>query len=139
MLMTSEEAKAAGAAERRTATRLPASSVASITSVRISPVGSEATLVNISSTGVLVRCVTRLLPGTPVTVVFDGSFTPSSVKGKVVRCMVADICKPAGLAYHIGIAFNSAIALQEPSASPAETAAQAAPVQAAAPILVNRW
>ena len=33
-----------------------------ITGVRLSPVGGEAVLVNISATGVLVRCMTRLRP-----------------------------------------------------------------------------
>lgn len=114
--MTSEEPKEAEASERRTATRLPATAVPTITGVRLSPVGSEATLVNISSSGVLVRCLTRLLPGTPVTVVFDGTFKPASIKGKVMRCLVADICKPAGLSYHIGIAFNITIDLDVPEA-----------------------
>jgi hypothetical protein len=124
--------------ERRVAHRRPAAQVPSITGVRLSPGGGDSALVNISITGALVRSTSRLLPGTPVTVLFEGTFSPSSIKSKVVRCVVADICKPAGLSYHIGIAFNERIHFDD---EPAETAAQtsAPPAPDAGHILVNRW
>jgi hypothetical protein len=124
--------------ERRTALRQPAALMPSITSLRLSPGGGEASLVNISSTGALVRCSTRLLPGTAVTVLFEGGFSPESIKSKVVRCFVADICRPAGLSYHIGLHFNSPIQLEE---HPVETRQAEAPVPSppVAPILENRW
>ena len=140
MLTLPAESAPADVSERRTATRHPASVISSIAGVHLSPGGGEATLVNISSTGALVRCATKLLPGTPVTLVFDGAFTPASVKGKVVRCLVADIGRPAGLSYHIGIAFNDAILLEE---EPIETLQPAEAIQptasASASVLVNRW
>jgi hypothetical protein len=115
----------------------------SITGLRLSPGGGEASLVNISSTGVLVRCPTKLPPGTAVTVTLDGTFSPSTIKGKVVRCFVADICRPAGLAYHIGIAFNQAIQLgdDEPKEPVEDRGSEAAipPPLVAPPVLVNRW
>lgn len=125
-------------AEKRAALRQPAALVPSITGVRLSPGGGEAWLVNISSTGALVRCTTRLPPGTPVTVLFEGGFTPESIKSKVVRCFVADICRPAGLSYNIGLNFNEPVPLE---GGHVETLLAETPVQlpAAAPILENRW
>lgn len=128
----------AGIDERRTAGRLHADAVPSITGVRLSPCGGQSFLVNISPTGVLVRCATRLLPGTPVVVIFDGTFLPASIAGRVARCLVADICGPSGLSYHIGIAFNKEIFLEEPPTAihrPAATSQKAAASQG----LVNRW
>jgi len=138
LTLSAEEKLSVDASERRTAPRLPASTVSAITGVRLSPGGREATLVNISSTGALVRCQTKVLPGTAVTVQLDGTFTPASIKGKVVRCLVADICRPAGLSYHIGIAFNQEITLEEaPAEAPQPAATSPSPV--AAPVLFNRW
>ena len=145
MSSPSSERQVPATAERRTATRHPGPGMASITGLRLSPGGGEASLVNISSSGVLVRCPTKLSPGTAVTVTFDGTFLPSSIKGKVVRCSVADICRPAGLAYHIGIAFNQAIALgDEEQGGQREPVAEITPDAAippppAAAVLVNRW
>ena len=142
MSTSTAERQVPATAERRTATRHPASGMTSITGVHLSPGGGEATLVNISSTGALVRCPTKLLPGTTVTMTFDGTFSPSTIKGKVVRCFVADICRPAGLAYHIGIAFNV-----RPFSSTKTKRSQsriikpdaAIPPPSVAPVLVNRW
>lgn len=137
-MSTSLAEQQAAAAERRVATRHPAAEMTAITGIRLSPGGREAFLVNISTTGVLVRCATRLLPGTPITVVFEGGFSPSSTKGRVVRCMVADIGREGGLSYHIGVAFNGVIPLGE---EPVETPVPVAevPPAAAAAVLVNRW
>ena len=125
-------------AERRTADRILPSGVPGITGVRMSPGAGEAHLVNISTSGVLVRCATRLLPGTAVTVLFDGGFKPASVKGKVVRCLVADIGGAGGLSYHIGIAFNESILFGIADDPAAPVVAAAAPVDSK-PVLVNRW
>lgn len=125
-------------AERRTATRHPAATVPTITGIRLSPVGSDAHLVNISTTGILVRCATRLMAGTAVTVLFEGTFAPPPAKGTVVRCLVADIGRGAGLSYHVGIAFKESIVLdQEQGSLPAEIADE--PATAQEPVLVNRW
>jgi PilZ domain len=139
--LTEEANNAAiGGAERRMAPRYPASAVPSITGVRVSPGGGEAFLVNISTSGVLVRCTTKLPTGTPVTVTFEGSFQGGSIKGRVARCFVADIGRPVGLSYHIGIAFNESILFgiagehaEPPPVTPEPAAAEAKPA------LVNRW
>jgi hypothetical protein len=115
------------------APRLVAAAVPAITGVRLSPGGGEAWLVNISSSGVLVRCATKLLPGTPVMVTFEGTFVVGSAKGKVARCFVADIGRPVGLSYHIGIAFNESIPFE------GQIAETPQPELEAVPVLVNRW
>jgi hypothetical protein len=89
--------------------RHPASRVPEITGVRLTPSGGDATLVNISSSGVLVECGTKVMPKSPVTVSFKGTFTPAFVDGHVVRCSVARIDKESALRYHVGIAFNHTI------------------------------
>lgn len=126
--------------DRRTATRHSAATVSSITGIRLSPIGSDAHLVNISTTGILVRCATRLMAGTAVTVLFEGTFAPPPAKGTVARCLVADIARPAGLSYHVGIAFKEPIAIDPHQIS--QDGVEAPVVAAAAadqPVLVNRW
>jgi PilZ domain-containing protein len=131
--------------DARSAPRLQASAVPAITGVRLSPFGAEATLVNISQSGVLVECATRLRLGTALTVVFDGTFTPSSVEGRVARSSVASVDKKGTLRYHVGIAFTKPIALNvpvkretQPQTETAQTPAAAAQ-PAAAPAIANRW
>jgi hypothetical protein len=135
--LTEEKVTSAAVSERRAAPRLPGSVMPSITSVRLSPVARGASLVNISSSGALLRCPTKLLPGTPTTVMLDGTFSPSSIKGKVVRCLVADINRPAGLSYHIGVAFNEDIELQEEIDIHRPVPLTAGSIPAA--VLFNRW
>ena len=60
-------------APRRAAHELP-----SITGLRISPPGLDATLVNISISGLLAECRERLKAGRAVSVVFEGTFEPPS-------------------------------------------------------------
>ena len=149
--------------EGRSAPRLPASAVPGIKGVRLSPHGTEATLMNISASGILVECVSRLRLGTAVTAVFDGTFSPSTIEGRVARSSVANVSKKGVLQYHIGIAFNKPIVLEAapvaaairqpeaPAASVAPetpgapglgtpgTTAQAPEAAPVLPILSNRW
>jgi hypothetical protein len=125
--------------EKRTATRHTAAAMSSITGIRLSPIGTEAHLVNISTTGILVRCATRLMPGTAVTVLFEGTFAPPPVKGTVVRCLVADICRPAGLSYHVGIHFKEPIAIDDAQVEDTTPATKPADPPTEQVILVNRW
>jgi hypothetical protein len=127
--------------ESRQSPRRPASVVPSITGVRLSPVGGEAVLVNISVTGVLVRCMTRLRPDTSVTVVFEGGFSPASVPGRIVRSVVAQIDSSGRLWFDLGIAFRKAIVLDDLPA-PINAPAPAPGLQKAVdgpPRVVNRW
>ena len=125
--------------ERRTATRIPAGKMASITAIRLSAGTGNAVLMNISTTGMLVRCPNRLLPGTRIKVTLEGGFQPSSIKGRVARCLVADLCGPNGLLYHVGIAFDEPIALEEEEEGVLLEQITAVEPSAAFQILENRW
>jgi len=120
-----------GGAEKRNAPRYPASEVPSITGLRMSPHGAEASLVNISTTGLLAECAVRLKTGSTVTVQFEGTFTPSTVQGRVARCSVARVSETGTLMYHVGLSFSNAIAL--PAELERSAAAEAPPEAAAAP------
>jgi hypothetical protein len=130
--------------DKRIAPRHPASDFPAISGVRISPQGTRATLINISAKGVLVESSASLKPTSAVTIVFEGTFTPSSVPSRVVRTTVVGIGKDGGLKYQIGIAFTAPIALEE---RPAGDAAQVPVVDPpAAPaigppsaVVHNRW
>ena len=125
----------AAAADLRAASRRPASAVPAITSLRISPHGVEATLVNISETGVLAECGERLKPGSAVTVVFEGSFTPRTMEGRVARNSVSSMGADGRLRYHVGISFKQRLELpphEEPAPAPAESAPAAADAAPAA-------
>jgi PilZ domain len=126
-----------GGEENREAPRRPASAVPAITGVRISPHGVEATLVNISESGVLTECGERLKPGSAVTVVFEGTFTPRSVEGRVARNTVSSMGKDGRLRYHVGIAFTKTISLGPDESAPGNPEPEG-------PVLVqptarNRW
>jgi len=153
--------------EKRNAARFPASEVPSITGLRMSPHGAEATLVNISTTGLLAECAVRLKTGSTVTVQFEGTFTPATVNGRVARCSVSRVGNGGTLLYHVGLAFTDPIALPaelerkaaaadaaaaaavvdppQPAASAPEEDAASAPAASAAPaeparlVLRNRW
>lgn len=132
-------ASSSGGEENRDAPRRAASAVPSITGLRISPHGVEASLVNISESGVLAECGERLKPGSAVTVVFEGTFTPRSVEGRVARNTVSSMGKDGRLRYHVGIAFTKHIDL---GPGPADAAPEKP--QTEGPVLVqpparNRW
>lgn len=123
--------------------RYPASAVPAIKGVRLSP-GDAVTLLNVSASGILVEGKTRFVPGTRVTVIFEGGITPPQVKGRVVRCQVSAIASGGALQYQTGIAFEAKITLPlEPSAEapapeppPAPRASKSAPPP---PAVRNRW
>jgi len=110
-------------------------------------------LLNISRSGVLVEGRTRFVPGTRITVLFDGGFSPARIKGKVVRSYVSSI-KDGMLRYHSGIQFDNrldnnpaettvALLVSNPPGGLSTEQADSAGVAAAtAPVprrVVNRW
>jgi len=120
----------------RVAARRPAEECPWITGLRLSS-GGEATLINISWSGLMARCAKRLAPGVPVTVTVAGTFTPSVIKGRVARCEVGGIGKNGAIHYKIGIAFDEPISLPDEDQAPA---AAPEPVEAAPqPVAENRW
>jgi hypothetical protein len=139
--------------ESRIDPRFPAAAVPTITSLRLSP-GDTVELLNISRSGVLVEGSTRFVPGTRITVLFEGGFSPARMKGKVIRCHVSSISNGT-LRYQSGIQFENrldsnpgemAVALpalpNAPDGLSIEQAAGAGAAAAATPAarrLVNRW
>jgi hypothetical protein len=95
----------------RPSRRYPASAFPEIQGIRLAPLGVPAALVNLSSTGVLVDCASRVLPGTVLTVEFGGTFTTPSADGRVSRCEVSGIAIDGSLRYHLGIEFKTQLAL----------------------------
>src|SRR5580765_3903603 len=75
-------------ANRRAARRYPAAEIPAIAAVMLS--GEPVTLVNISSSGVLVESSTRFKPGERVRLRITG-LRPDQVGGVVVRCLVSAI------------------------------------------------
>ena len=123
--------------------RLTAAQVPSIQSIRISPQGADAVLVNISSRGLLSECRVALRPGTKVTVVFVGGFTPAAVSGRVARSAVARMATD-GIRYEVAIAFDQQIELLETAGDASVPAATAPPLPEVprSPqrrATVNRW
>jgi hypothetical protein len=126
------------AGERRTAERLLASLIPSITGMRLSPIGGDASLVNISTGGILWKANVRLMPGTMVTITLHRTAGPLPVAGRVVHCMVADIDAEGVLWYHVGAAFSQAITLEDlPGAANAYPAP--APQPRKQQTVSNRW
>ena len=126
--------------DHRGSPRQPASAIPSITGLTLSPYGAEATLVNISATGLLAESRMPLKIGNFVKVLFEGALAPQPVAGRVVRICVASMTS-SGVRYNIGIAFKAAIDLDLSSQSRSDSK----PVLVAAPDpqepseLVNRW
>lgn len=111
--------------------RRPAA-VHGITGLRFLPQGATASLVNISSTGLLAESTARLAVGSAATVAIEGGFTPSRVEGRVARCEVAVMGADGLLRYHLGIEFTRPLpAIGEDAPVP--------PPPARAPHAVNRW
>ena len=124
-----------------TAPRRPASAVPSIKEIRISPPGLKATLIDISTSGLLAEWGVALRIGQVVTVNFEGTSGPQSVEADVVRSSVASMTS-AGVRYHVGLAFKAPISLDD---TPPQTPAASAPAPAAVADLpqpddiVNQW
>ena len=134
---------------KRAEPRYPAAAVTAIKSVRLSP-GDIVTLVNVSASGILVEGKTRFVPGTRLTVVFEGPVAPPQVKGRVVRCQVSAIGGGGTLQYQSAIAFEGRVELpvEEAARPPAPPPAEEAPVKKGkhaavspppAPRALNRW
>ncbi len=131
------DSKAADAAvaesNRRVDPRYPAAVIPAITGMRLSP-GETVSLVNISASGVLVEGKTRFVPGTRVTVHFEGTIKPNQIKARVIRCQVSAIGGGGSLQYQSAIAFEGRMDLPvEESALPASAVATPAPVEEPAP------
>jgi len=131
--MAEKAETAVAESNRRVDPRYPPSAIPAITGMRLSP-GEAVSLVNISSSGVLVEGKTRFVPGTRVTVHFEGTMKPNQIKARVVRCQVSAIGGGGSLQYQSAIAFEGRLELPvEDSALPASAVAAPAPVDEPAP------
>lgn len=162
MTETAVQPSEAPQTERRFEPRYRAEDMPSITSIRLSPLGIEAKMVDISTTGILVECGTRIQPSSNVSVTFDSDSSLGTVSGRVARTTVAALDQSGSLRYHVGIAFSAPIALKPPvapavSAAPATSASAATsnakpvsspaaapapsaqPMSQPQPVLRNRW
>src|SRR5439155_18358275 len=125
----------------RNAVRHAAEAMPSITGLRISPHGAQASLVNISASGVLAECSVRLQPRSLVTVIFEGTFQPGSAEGRVARSSLASVAPHGALRYHVGISFTRPLVLDGALVTKADDKKQGEPSIAAAPapVVRNRW
>ena len=142
--MTDATTNRAGTADPRLHPRYPAESINGITSVRLSP-GDTVTLVNLSASGILVEGKTRFVPGTRLTVNFEGPGAPSPAKGRVIRCQVSAIGEGGSLQYQSAIAFDETIDVplaNPPQMSASSPVAQPTPANRSEPQMQrprNRW
>ena len=127
-----KDADESSAREQRSARRVPAAEMPSISGIRILPDDVAGTLVNISTTGLLVESPSALRPDLKIRIRFEGTFSPALVPGRVVRCTVASMGPDGALRYHLGVEFNSPIALADPAPAVGPPAPAAGPLR-------NRW
>ncbi len=93
--------------ERRHAARLTAADGAAVPPVRIRP-GHAASIVDISAGGALVESERGLSPGTHVELQLIIAAQRCSVRGRVLRCAVAEV-HAAGVRYRSAIAFDQQV------------------------------
>lgn len=122
-------------ANRRAEPRYAAADLPAITTVMLS--GEVVTLVNISSSGVLVESSTRFKPSERVRLGITG-LEPNQVGGVIVRCMVSAISTGGRLRYESAIAFTQPVNIPvppgtKPTSKPVP-AAIPAPAFTAAPV-----
>jgi hypothetical protein len=91
--------------------RRPAAAMPKITGLQLLPNLGQASLVNISPTGLLAESAARLLVGSSVEILFEGGFLPATAAGRVARCEVAAMGRDGLLRYHLAIEFDSALDL----------------------------
>ena len=63
---------------------------------------ADAEMINVSSTGVLMQCQARLVPGQQTTLQIVGANNRFKLHGRVVRCEVAGLS--GDLQYHVSVA-----------------------------------
>ncbi len=95
--------------ERRATARLPAAEHG-IVSARVRP-GHEATVINVSATGILIETICRLLPGARIELHVRGQHARITSWGRVLRASVADVAATT-------VRYRGAIALDRPLAWP---------------------
>lgn len=90
--------------ERRLTRRQRSVAEHGIVSARVRP-GIDASVVDVSAAGTLIETSHRLLPGTSVEICFDPDKRLPAVRGKVIRCAVAQL-GPDQVCYRGAIVFD---------------------------------
>ena len=83
----------------------------------------------------MARSANRVAPEVVVNVVFEGTFTPASIQGRVSRCEVAAIGENGAIHYNVGITFDQPITFPDDD----DLAEATAEVQEESLTLRNRW
>lgn len=90
--------------ERRLSQRRQSIEEHGIVSVRVRP-GVEASIVDVSASGVLVETPRRLLPGTAIEIHFERDKRLAAVRGRVLRCAIVRL-GPSSVCYRGAVLFD---------------------------------
>jgi hypothetical protein len=90
--------------ERRAVPRFREATAHGIASLRVRP-GHHADLVDVSERGALLETMYRLLPGTSVELHMETKSGKTSIRGRVVRCMVSKLF-PESVWYRGAVQFD---------------------------------
>ena len=90
--------------ERRLSRRRQSVAEHGIVSARVRP-GIDASVVDLSAAGALIETSHRLLPGSSVEICFDPDKRQPAIRGKVIRCAVAQL-GPDQVCYRGAILFD---------------------------------
>jgi hypothetical protein len=96
--------------ERRQGSRWTPIATDPLSRVRLR-LGRELSVINLSTSGVLVHGTTRLLPGTHVDVHVTASQGRVLIRARVIRCAVWDVAADV-VQYRGALAFNTPVELQ---------------------------
>ena len=95
-------------AERRLSARTRAIAELGILQARVRP-GHEVSVIDISTDGVLIETVLRLLPGRTIELQIERSDQLTAVRGRVIRSHVARV-HPSAVSYRGAIGFEQPLA-----------------------------
>ena len=104
-MMGDERPRSEDNADRRSSARRCPDEVPWIRTVKLSQ-REEAQIINVSSSGILIECRTRLPLGAAIVLQLIGPGNRLNLKGRVLRCEVASVDAVTGLTYKAAIAFE---------------------------------
>jgi hypothetical protein len=90
--------------ERRLSQRRQSFEAHGIALIRVRP-GVDASMVDLSATGVLVETQRRLLPGASIEIHFVRDKRLAAVRGRVLRCAVVRL-EPTAVCYRVAVLFD---------------------------------
>ncbi len=90
--------------ERRLSQRRQSLEEHGIVSIRVRP-GVDASIVDVSATGVLIETQRRLLPGTSIEIHFERDKRLAAIRGRVLRCAIVRL-GPSSVCYRGAVLFD---------------------------------